>query len=281
MVLIACLAAFLVGCTSKPKPELTPKARDLASPRHPTTSPQTQPDTRRVRVMRILLPDEAALDPAWALTALPGIDARAVELWRANGFRVAELDTDRADAFSRALPKALDADRSLVISDGRDVTAISPNRLKGSIRLPMAGVNGTTSEVTLPPGLARFLLRVVPSENGDASIELTPQHYWPQPTLMPRTPRETELDGRVFDELRLAAPLRANRFLIVGLDQPTTVSPATAPADAATSQPSESPATQPVEWRPRRSTLADLLLRIDMGGRRKPRQVLLVISLSP
>ncbi len=273
-----------MSCQPGSRKEPLPTFRDLGSTRQREITPQTQPQANRIRVTRIQLPAEISLDNAWALTKLPDIDAKTLELWRDNGLRVRLLDTAQTEQFSKALQPVLDSEQLLVIASRHDLMAISPNRLRGAIHLPISDGDGKVTVAELPPGVTRFLLRIISDNDANVSVELTPQHYWPRTTLLPREPQESELDGLVFDALRIRVPLPPNQYLIVGVDPPVPTETETSSKTmigVPTSQPTNHPATQPTELkRARRLRLADLLLKLDSGGRRKPRQILLVFALA-
>lgn len=283
LVLLTLVTA--TGCQPGSHHEPLPTFHELGSRRQRDAVPQTQPQVNRVRVTRIQLPAEISLDNAWALTKLPDVDALTLELWRDNGLQVRILDAAQTEQFSKALPSPLNTEQSLVIASRHDLMAISSNRLREAVHLPVHDGDGKVTKVELPPGLARFLLRIVSEENASISVELTPQHYWPQTTLLPREPQESELDGLVFEALRLRVSLHPNQYLIVGVVPPMSTAIETSSEttnNISTSQPTSFPATQPTEVkRIRPLQLADLLLKLDSGSRRKPRQILLVFTLAP
>jgi len=260
------LALSLTACATSPGREPPPKINELR-PANPL-APQTQPsDTKPIQAMvrRVDLPLSGDISKAWLLTTTAGLDEISVALWQANGFRVALLDMKRYPEFVAALPDKFAIEAQVVVSTGTP-TPFSPGApLKRPRRLKLTTVTNESVEL-LGRGTPQLIANFAWREDGVPALTLAPHHYFPQATIEIRSPLETQLDGRVFDELALHAPLPPDRILVVALDRPAP--PATQPADSdeATDEnppvaETETATTQPAEpAKPRPPMLGDLIL---------------------
>lgn len=160
-----------------------------------------------------------SLNEAWSLSdeaVLPDL-SRAV--WNANGLRVGVLPAGRGRDFVLALGQ---------ITEVRDTQLLShdyPEELRRSPPLRAAFF----ADLTIPPlptnietltrGRLRMLMASRPLGDGRTRVTLIPQHYLHRAALVPRSPEERALDGRVFDELAVQIDLGPQDVLLLGFYQ--------------------------------------------------------------
>jgi len=236
-----CLSALLaaaiclgVGCTSEPKyPKPDASFSELGSPT-PAFGPRTEEERRaeaenRVYVaivQRIDLPLDQPLDEVWQTIDEEGFPAITRGVWRANGMRLGLLTEDRLEAFSQRMPELVDMFESKVMVGARAMPIMYTPRLPGDLSFPL--------DLTRPPappnvvriegghsGRFQLLASLEKDEQGRTFITLTPHHYLPKPNLLePRDIIESQLDGRVYDELAIRVEVTDDRLLVVGLHWP-------------------------------------------------------------
>ena len=168
-------------------------------------------------VVRLNLPLDEAIDEAWALGQSDALPPAVVDAWRVNGLNVTVLDESQLERFGALLPAALGTGRQTMILGSDPV----PLRVSPSLTSPRL------VDLTLPPrtpkvivirgGRCQLLVQVERDEAGRTFIELTPHHHVVRTTLQPRTPQEKALDGRIFDELALRAPVAPGKLLAISL----------------------------------------------------------------
>lgn len=165
---------------------------------------------------RLSLPLSRSLDTAWAVTdesVLPDL-SRAV--WNGNGLRVGVLSNGQGGAFMSGVGEVDKTRDTQVLSYDflEELRASPPLRAEfyADLTLPSLPV----LHETLTGGQLRMLMASRPLGNGSTRVTLTPQHYRPKITLLPRSPQQRILDGRVYDELSIRIDIRDDQVLVLG-----------------------------------------------------------------
>lgn len=298
---VTALSVWLASCelfpsdTTRGKPEIGITTRPRTG--DPNAADPTTPSADTpvgALIHRVDMPLAVSLDASWA-----AVDEQAVPLlihgmWQANGLRIGILHAEQAQAFAQALPNIHGESRAKLF------TAHYPTAIRSTPRL----IDPVTIDLTDPPrsptlyrahdGRLQLLARIGRDESGQAWLELTPHHYKPKADLVPRSPLEKQLDGKVFNTLSAMLPLSPDTAIVVGLypprpeaDESTEAVEEKTPESA---ENKEQPATptesvdQPSEISDHKSppppALPHHLGKSLMAGERagKPMQILLVIS---
>ena len=305
---VGLMSLMFVSCEMPPSQDSLPDLSEIRTTRPTTenktdaegeTVEETKPVSRVVALIhRIDMPLGASLEPVWMQ-----VDERALPLtvrgkWMINGMRIGVLHADNARAFSDALPNMVGESRAKLIgSDYPSPIRITP-RLRETVTVDLTDPPRSPTLYEAQGGRMQLLAKVGRDDDGEPQLELTPHHFKPKATLLPRSPLEKELDGETFEALTVKVPLPVDRAVIVGLYRPwsdedvqpestqpqntnQTVSPSdtskdtTEQTDTAAQPPKPAP---PVTLRP--DELPNHLGKSLMTGTRvgKPTQMLLIIT---
>ena len=237
-----------------------------------SSNPSTQPRAL-AELTRLDLPlMDQSIDEAWQLVDDSGLDPSIVAAWRANGLRVGFLQRVQWKAFVEGLPQAVNARVERFLVDGRQTMLLASQPLSQKIDITLPGLLGDTLQQLLSHGRLQFLIRLITTTGTmEPVIEITPQHYVPQPSLEPRTEQQKLLDGHVFDRLSLQAKLSPGTLLLIGPDLPmqSTSLPEVSEvntADAkATDDGQESEGESETEARPTKEKKPSLILPNHLG----------------
>ncbi|MEM9418121.1 MAG: hypothetical protein AAGA25_03570 [Planctomycetota bacterium] len=246
---------ILVGCATEPEaPEGTIRTVDPGKP--DAEAGLLLPGDQPVRWVsrRVSLPLGHSTQEAWGLADETVLNDLGRAVWNANGLRVGVMNAARGREFNEALGETIDR---------RDTQILSYNFLEDVRESPPLRAE-FFADLTVPPnpvtleyftkGRIRLLMASQPLGNGSTRVTLTPQHFQRKTTLLPRTPQERELDGRVFDELSVEIDILSNQVLLLGFYQPpppVTEDKATesnneeAPPTPETQAPTEAPSILP------------------------------------
>lgn len=259
MLLIAALLAWLLGCvadTPPPQPEL-PTLSELR-PHYGSTATQPSADTQPVarvpviaHIRRIEFPFfQSDLSSARDLLTRKGIPLDQIDMWRANGLFAGIVEPSDQRRFLQALPPYLGGDQSRLVSLSQttflSITPQLTRRAKVTVTLP----DGREHPLQMSAGRCQFILRFHRTTDQRLLVECIPHHHLPKPSLIPRLPQEKELDGRIYEELTLSAPLQNGQWLVLGIEfnarpEPPPVEPAATQPEVSTSQASPTADTQP------------------------------------
>jgi hypothetical protein len=216
------LSACLPSCELIP-PEPAPPS-DTPAPVQPNGPGLPNPNAQvGAMIHRIDMPLDISLDASWAEVDELAVPVLMHGMWQANGLRIGVLHAEQAQAFANALP---------VIHGESTATLISshyPTAIRSAPRL----IDAVTIDLTAPPrsptlyrargGRLQLLARIGRSDTGQAFLELIPHHYKAKADLIPRSPLEKQLDGRVFQTLSAMLPVSPDTAIIVGLHRPWPV----------------------------------------------------------
>ncbi|MBB6428583.1 hypothetical protein [Algisphaera agarilytica] len=212
---------LLVGCATEPEmPEGTIRPLDPGTAE--ADSDIVLPGNKPVRWVsrRVSLPLGTSTEDAWLLANEGVLDDLARAVWNANGLRVGVLPAPRGPEFAKTLADTIDQRDTQILSYSflEDVRESPPLRAEFFADLTVPPRPVTLEYFT--KGRLRMLMSSQPLGNGSTRVTLTPQHYLRKTTLLPQTPQERELDGRVFDELSVEIDVASNQILLLGFYQP-------------------------------------------------------------
>ena len=249
----AVVAVVLSGCETSPTParppadENLPDLQDVRSQVTPMVVPRApvgdQGGRVLARVRRIELPYDAPLTSAWELADERVLPTLARGVWQANGLRLGLLPFSALKSFDERLPRPMSIrDRQMVVSQFPMPLTSTP-RLTGTVTVDLTIPPRAVQEERITGGRIRLLTRMS-NRGGGIVVELLPQHYLPQLSIVPRDPLQKQLDGRVYDELAVRVNVPRNKMLLIGLARPQYEAwfAANAPTPAPAPQPTDSEA---------------------------------------
>lgn len=246
--------SLATGCETSPDPvsEPRPKLGELEPARtHPILPATALPPRAPVTMVltRLDFAEDADLDTAWTATTTQGLSNGAAAMWLANGLRVGILAAHEVPTFNKALPAPVTSmQRRLMTAAEYEPLSLAPP-LTGPVKLKLTARGDAVKEETFTRGRFQFLLRQVGAA-GSPVLELTPHLYLPKASIVIRPMAQRELDGRIFDELTIAAGMAPGQVLVIGVAQEVTVTPPglfdnppTPPGTPPTTPPGTQPAT--------------------------------------
>jgi len=240
--LALCLGSAVLFSCEMPPPGAgneQPPSIEIAEPRPEQAS---NPDAvLGAMVHRIDMPLDARLEESWAYVDEQMAPLLTNGLWRVNGMRIGILHAENATAFAQSLPRIHGESRAKLYTSHYPTSVRSTPRLQNSVPV----------DVTVPPrsptvyrargGRLQLLVRIGRSDTGLVFVEATPHHFKPRVDLVPRSPLEKQLDGRVFRELAALLPITRDSAIVIGLDRPW---PEAAPEPPSSSTPTAQPPAQ-------------------------------------
>ena len=229
---IACVM-LLISCVSEQKETTQPKLSELATP----VAGEQPAEDRALTVLyvyRFIIPLESDLAESLAVLGASTLQSQIVKNYQANGLHVGLVDMQGYLYLKDNLPVPQQDPRTpdeppKAILDARVYRLTGANQLiplsvtpyiKNRFKINYTSPDDKTRSITLTKGRSRFLTRISELPTGENTLEITPQHHLLKNTLMPRTPEQTILDGRVFDDLKLNAALDNNQLLVLACDIP-------------------------------------------------------------
>lgn len=220
---------LIVGCGSPPKKDLdVPQERTQAFPL------KTPSSAGRLFVDQIYLPRAKSLDEILVDARFDGIEANKRAAWQANEMQIYRLNANQLKAFYKAVDDGSSMRRKQHSITNQTLQLETTPILEEAVSIDWAAKPNLDQTTRLPSGRTMWLADV--KFRGDVpTITLTPQHHWVKSTLLPRTPAEKILDGRIFHDLKLAAQLPPNTYLVIHWKQPENEFPdavATPPSPA-------------------------------------------------
>jgi len=218
--MLLAVAFALVGCESAPTQE-----QDIPLPGFGDEGPKRPTGVFAV-IRRADVPLDQSTDDAWSIINEQVVPPVTRGIWRGNGLRIGLLHRDQLDAYSEAMPQPVAFSRTLINRSTQPVSVLTTPRLRSDLRFEM--------DLTRPPrprqvelveggegSTLRLLAKIETEDDGRHTLVLTPQHHIPSPLdLIPRDPRDKEMDGRIYDELSLRVTLGKNQVAVVGLHWP-------------------------------------------------------------
>ncbi len=306
-LLVIALATLACCGSTEPKPApfvLEPGAKV----RNVRPNLPNQKAERFFQISLVYVLASSDLTEAWSMLSTKGLAANQLEVWNGNGLRAATADAAVLSQFFTKLP-GYGGTKHVNMGAGRDPVAIETTPPFDQ-SIVVRGLLGLDRDETfkLPSGRTQLLALLQPGKDG-SSLELLPHHHWTTNSVIPRTPEEKALDGRVFRELPLNVELDSQQYLVIGYAAPPKPAPGEevvkVPAEDAglprafvrpelevpdvkieeVDPPTERPAgAQPFPAKPEKPVagmprLGDLLLTGERGGKRL--QIICIIRIPP
>lgn len=222
---VALLAALLVltGCNS------TDQTQDVPLPDLAGGDARRLPEGVYAVIRQATIPLDQPTDDAWAATDETVVPLLMRGAWRGNGLRLGVVGRDRFEAYTDAMPAPVALSETLINRSAHPIPVLETPRLSSDLLFEI--------DLTRPPmprhaedivggknSTLRLLARIETEEDGRHTLVLTPHHHIPSPyDLIPRSPLEKELDGRVFSELTVRLTLDPDQVAVVGLHWPWPV----------------------------------------------------------
>lgn len=234
MLLIACLLLVLTGCENGPAAQQQqeyPTLRDIASRVEPQLPPQPAGDqvtatTRRAAayVYDVLLPLNMPSDEAWAQIDPERIPDLTRRVWQTNGLQLGVMPQGDLNLFVRDLPRLIRVREILVAAASHPSVLCRSARLDQPVtmHLPHAQADQPAETQQAAGGWLQLLANMGESNQ----LIITPHHFLPQRTLRPRDPLEQQLDGTMYDPLRIRVDMVPRQVIIIGLHRPWSDPPA-------------------------------------------------------
>lgn len=190
--------------------------------------------TTRTRVNRLDLPRAADLSEAWKIIERHGVEPAMGPQWRENGLCVGLIHVNMLKAFLDQLPGTGHIERRQMLTSNLPTPIDLTPPISRTVYIEVIHAGDQRERVRLDRGVCRLLLQSQPQSDGSVMLSLTPQHFFPQESVRPRTPMEKQLDGRIFQSLELQCVMSREQVLVIGL-----ATPATPPYDVEALEPSE------------------------------------------
>lgn len=218
------LSVGLASCEMPPQTQAPPEVAIAPQPDDADPSKSPAPNTTiGALIHRIDMPLGVSLDASWAQIDEQAVPMLMHGMWQANGLRVGILHADQAVAFAKTLPPIQGESRAKLFSSHYPTSVRSTPRLIGPITVDLTAPPRKPTFYRARDGRLQLLVRIGRSETGQAFVELTPHHYKQKPDLIPRSPLEKQLDGRVFHTLSVLLPVSPETAIVVGLNRPWPV----------------------------------------------------------
>jgi hypothetical protein len=226
--LTALALSWCLASCEMPPTEPTPRLSDVRpsdppveADEHPPAQDAPAPDAPVIAlIQRIDLPLEVSLDPVWDTVDEQALPMRMHGMWQANGLRIGVLSAQQAQAFADALPRFQGQSQSKLLGSPYPSAIRTTPRLREPVTIDLTDPPMSPLVVSARGGRLQLLAKIGRDDRGRPYLELTPHHYKPKATLLPRSPLEKQLDGRVFDSLTARVSLPIDRALVVGLYRP-------------------------------------------------------------
>lgn len=207
-----------------PRDPTLPKLSQMRSQVTPVQPPPAPPQAQRrratIRAKRLLVPLNAPTDTAWAMTDETVLSTLMRGLWHANGLRLGVIPASDVRAFMESLPPILDIENIQIISTDDPAPLLAAPPLRRPVVVDLTVPPRSVREERIEGGRVQMLVRSMRDRRGQLYIELIPHHYKPEVSLLPRSPLEKMLDGRVFQELSVQLPVMPGQVIVLGLYRP-------------------------------------------------------------
>jgi hypothetical protein len=219
------LSLWLPSCemlpadTAQGKAGITTEPGDTNAADAATPSPTADTPVGAL-IHRIDMPLDVSLDAAWAAVDEQAAPVLMHGMWQANGLRIGVLHAADAQAFAEALPVIHGESRAKLFTSYYPTAIRSTPRLIEPVAIDLTEPPRSPTTYRARDGRLQLLARIGRDESGQVWLELTPHHYKPKTDLVPRSPLEKALDGRVFNNLSAMLPVTPDTAIVVGLYRP-------------------------------------------------------------
>ncbi len=215
MLVLLVVSALMPGC-ELPPPETQQQAGDQTI----TQPPDQGEGTLGALIHRIDMPMDVSLDDCWAQVDEQAVPVLMSGMWQVNGMRIGLLHAEDAVAFAEALPTIYGESRAKLYTSHYPTAVRSTPRLRKSVSVDLTVPPRSPTLYRARGGNLQMLVRIGRSDNGQVFVETTPHHYKQKSDLIPRSPLEKQLDGRVFNELAALLPVDPETAIVIGLYRP-------------------------------------------------------------
>jgi len=226
--LLGVVIVMLGGCARSPgfSPTSPGDAITLTAPSRPASdqnNTQPAPTYRpwlRVDVFTFAL--SADLTDVWEHVSEDGLDEGRVRLWRDNGIRVGIIDADSRKPFLESLPQVVNHRAQVQTLSSKWARLIAGPPLNQPLPIVLVNTPDIQTHLQLSGGRCQMLVRMEEADEGMRKLEIAPHHHRVGPSIRVRTPEQIALEGRIFEELTLRAPLMRDepKWLVIAWKPP-------------------------------------------------------------
>jgi hypothetical protein len=250
MTAMLCVAGCAPPAQRPPRREL-PRLGELQTGEAPPLPNEvSRGPAVRLRITRLDLPFDAPLDETMSRLEQQGIAPPIAPRWLDNGMFVRIVTKATLDGILHTLPPPSSAYRTYMTASNIPTPLDYDLVIRRRQRCVVAMPDGTFEQFTLTGGRVRFLIEAVPQDDRTVLVSMTPQHHEQKISITPRSVLEKQLDGRIFEALRLQVRLKADEFFVaLPLIEKPQPAPTSQPMTNDDEQQSES-AEQPSESSP-------------------------------
>jgi len=181
----------------------------------------TDPDAALGAIIhRIDMPLDVPMEACWEHVDESVLPALMNGMWQINGLRIGVLHAEHAEAFGASLPVIHGESRAKLFTSFYPTAVRSTPRLREPVPIDLTTPPRSPTIYRAHGGRMQMLVRIGQSDDGLAFVEITPHHFKPKTDLIPRSPLEKQLDGRVFRELSAMLPITPDTAIVIGLYRP-------------------------------------------------------------
>ena len=179
----------------------------------------------RLFIHRMTWPLSASLDPLWELIETDALPDALAALWQANGMRLGTIDASRLPELGHVFDRADRITTTMLVGTRHFAPQPTSPPLRRPVQIDLVERFEDPKRISVARGRMQWLIRAQGGDDGQVHLELVPHHHVKKFSLMPRSPLQTQQDGRTFDDLRLTTVMRPDRLLVMGLYLPPSAQP--------------------------------------------------------
>jgi hypothetical protein len=183
----------------------------------PPPSDLTRGPTVNLRITRLDMPASQSLRDVQTMLDQQGVAPPLAPVWLHNGMFVRTVTRSELATILDATPPPHSAYRTIMTASDLRMP-LDYNRVIGESQSQACTIvlpDDTVEQLTFVGGRVRFLIDAAPQDDGSALISITPQHHKLKASVVPRPLTEKQLDGRIFEPLRLQVRLDADHYLVI------------------------------------------------------------------
>ena len=179
----------------------------------------------RLFIHRVTWPLSASLESLWELVETDGLPNGLPALWQANGMRLGTIGASRLLELGRLFDRADRITTTMLVGARHFAPQPTSPPLRRPVQIDLIERFEGPERISIARGRMQWLIRAQGGDDGQVHLELVPHHHFKKFSLTPRSPLQTQQDGRTFEALGLTTVMRPGRLLVMGLYLPAPVQP--------------------------------------------------------